>query len=458
VNLKPFGYEKRRDTLVVLGAGATRGASFVGSAGVLRPPLDTDFFTQLRASRLADDDDGQRLLEFVEAEFGDFDVSMEAFYSQVHLHDQFVAEVPKGSRGRRRSYGWAMRRFLRLIPPLFGASIGSANCRWHDALVRRLDAEDVVISFNYDCVIDRSLRNVGNRRWDSRSGYGVPAAGDLAAWRDHSGTGRFPKQGLRLLKLHGSLNWRQPRGGGQLELLADPYQRRDEQELCIVPPLWQKSYEARPFHDLWVTTRRLLATRKALIFIGYSLPTTDVYTQAMLRIDVPELDFLLVVNPDHQARTRIRRVLRSALRPATRLVELDSISELGMLLERDSPAATPTEARRFEQRVGDALKRSPYVSEVVEPTGRDIGADFLLRVDDLRVAVEVKYAIGPNQSRRLREAVHQVERSLELSKADVALIVVPNPAASALPPDIDGRIWLTTLDGLPKTLAELRRL
>ena len=330
MNLEPFGVNKRRDTLIVLGAGATRGASFVEPTNVLRPPLDTDFFSQLRASGLADDDDGERLLEFISQEFGDTEVSMEAFYSQVHLHDQFVAGLPTGTRGRRRSYEWAKRRFLRLIPPLYGSAIPDENCRWHDALIDAVDAEDAIISFNYDCVVDRSLRDVGRRRWDPAKGYGVATVGDVAAWRDHTGRGRPYKQGLRLLKLHGSLNWRLE--GGHVRLLADAYGRRADGELCIVPPLWQKSYDDPPFHDLWVTTRRLLATRKALIFIGYSLPTTDVYTQAMLRIDVPELDFLMIVNPDSEARTRIRRVLRSALRPSTRVVELAYIHELGSLL------------------------------------------------------------------------------------------------------------------------------
>ncbi len=84
--------------------------------------------------------------------------------------------------------------------------------------------------------------------------------------------------------------------------------------------------------DLWVAARRLLATREALIFVGYSLPATDVYTQALLRIDVSELDLLLIVNPDPLARGRIKRVLHSALRPSARIAELEYIHEFGPLL------------------------------------------------------------------------------------------------------------------------------
>lgn len=338
MDLSPFGYDRRREAFIILGAGATRGASFVADARVLRPPLDTDFFVQLRASELGHDIDGQRLLDFVEDEFGDLDLSMEAFYSQVYLHDQFVADLPRG-KGRRRSYEWAMKRFLRLIPPVFGASIPDENCSWHDALVGALDARDVIASFDYDCVADRSLRDRGRRKWDPEFGYGVQAGGELDLWRDHSGTGRFPRQGLRIYKLHGSLNWRLG-ADDRLQLLEFPYRRRAQDgELCIVPPLWQKSFDSAPFRDLWLLARSGLTATKALLVIGYSLPQTDVYTQAMLRIDVRDLEFLLIANPDPEARARVKRVLRSAVRATTRVIELESMEEVGKLLphEADGP-------------------------------------------------------------------------------------------------------------------------
>ena len=93
VDLNPPGFDKRRAALIVLGAGATRGASFVADASVLQPPLDGDFFLQFRACDLAQEQDGQALLEFVDAEFGESDPSMEAFYSQVYLHDQYQIEL-----------------------------------------------------------------------------------------------------------------------------------------------------------------------------------------------------------------------------------------------------------------------------------------------------------------------------------------------------------------------------
>jgi hypothetical protein len=282
------------------------------------------------------------LLDFVATEFGEAEPSMEAFYSQVNLHDQYVAEVRKKGKGRQRRYRWAQERFLRVIPPLFGSALARRRCRWHDALVRGLDARDVVITFNYDCLIDESLRDIGLRSWDPGQGYGFAARGAVDAWRNHKGTGRFPKQGLRLLKMHGSLNW-DIDDEGAVRLIDAPYAGREKNErLCIVPPLWRKSFDEAPFSSVWSGARALVPSRKALLLIGYSLPTTDVYTQAMLRIDVDALEFLLIANPDADARARIRRVLRSAVRPSTRVLELESMADVGKLLEahgESSPSA-----------------------------------------------------------------------------------------------------------------------
>jgi hypothetical protein len=99
MDLTPLGLPRRREAVVILGAGATRGASFVHSESLLKPPLDSDFFAQLRASDIGQSDDSRALLEFIGTEFGEAEPSMEAFYSQVNLHDQYVAEARKKGKG-----------------------------------------------------------------------------------------------------------------------------------------------------------------------------------------------------------------------------------------------------------------------------------------------------------------------------------------------------------------------
>ena len=116
MRLENFNFPRRRDAVILLGAGATRGAEFVTPGAVCSPPLDTDFFVQLRRSGLAGDHDGRRLLEFVDEEFGGLEVRMESFYSQSALFDQFVQDVNTQGQARRRRYQWALVYFRRVLP------------------------------------------------------------------------------------------------------------------------------------------------------------------------------------------------------------------------------------------------------------------------------------------------------------------------------------------------------
>ncbi|HEY5202724.1 MAG TPA: hypothetical protein VIJ31_17640, partial [Acidothermaceae bacterium] len=133
----------------------------------------------------------------------------------------------------------------------------------------------------------------------------------------------------------GSLNWRLE--DKKISLLSDEYAARPESELVIVPPLWQKSFDDEPYQTVWTRTRKTLSSVKALFVVGYSLPETDVYTQATLRMDVGPLDFLCVVNPDKDARDRIARTLRSAVRASTHYVEFERLADLAGAL----PPARP---------------------------------------------------------------------------------------------------------------------
>lgn len=335
MDLSPFNFPRRREVAVLMGAGATRGAHFVTPATVCKPPLDTDFFSLLRSSGLSSDQDVRRLLEFVEREFGSLRVRMETFYSQASLYDRFIHDIPTGGRGRRREYRWNLTYFQRVLPKLFGASLSGRACRFHEALAAAAQPGDTFISFNYDCLLDRAVVSHCGRRWDARTGYGFQAVRSVDSWIQHDGTGRFPVNPIHVLKPHGSLNWERRATG--IALLHDEYAPRGDDDLVLVPPLWQKSFDDEPYQSVWQETRRVLSSVKALIIIGYSLPETDVYTQATLRMDVGPLDFLCVVNPDVDSRDRIVRTLRSSMSTTTHYVEFDRLADLAGVLPPPGP-------------------------------------------------------------------------------------------------------------------------
>lgn len=74
----------------------------------------------------------------------------------------------------------------------------------HRRLVSALTDEDVVITFNWDTLMDRALSETG--RWSTTYGYGVrPLSIMRGAWTAPSIADA--SSGPRLIKLHGSTNW-----------------------------------------------------------------------------------------------------------------------------------------------------------------------------------------------------------------------------------------------------------
>lgn len=331
MDLSPFNYSRRPAACLLLGAGASRGASFVGPTWLCKPPLDGDFFGILRSSGLNALPAVRKLLGFVEDEFGGLEIRMESFYSQAFLHDQFVGDIPKG-RGRRRRYQLALEHFRETLPHLFNAAVGDAHCASHSKIAAWLDTRDSIVSFNYDCLIDRALAAFAGRKWDPAVGYGFKIKSGLEPWKHHGHVrGRPPKQTIRLLKPHGSFNWRRTTIG-TIALRSREYEVRDPDDLIIVPPLWQKSFDEQPYPDIWQSARTVLSSVRALFVIGYSMPETDVYTQAALRIDVEKLDFLCIANPDRKARQRVLRTLSGAIAPSTHIVELEDVADVAALI------------------------------------------------------------------------------------------------------------------------------
>jgi hypothetical protein len=153
----------RRKALIVLGAGASRGASFAADPTSVLPPLDADFFQQL--SRMRQTDESRRLLRFVREEFGsEVGLSMEEFFSQADYTDRFHSELNVDPGPHVRKYAAALEDFMVLLPRVLHASIGHHVCSHHAQLARALRAADCVITYNYDCIMDRALW----RSWQDR--------------------------------------------------------------------------------------------------------------------------------------------------------------------------------------------------------------------------------------------------------------------------------------------------
>lgn len=319
-----------RKTLVVLGAGASRGASFVRDDRYeARPPLDSDFFSEMQRIKQASDvkEDVDGLLRFVRKEFGfNLTLSMEHFFSHVEAADRFHEEVKIDSGPKIRSYRQALQKFHRSLPILFKRAIGNNNCEYHERLVSRLLPEDVILSFNYDCLIDAALYKHPKKLWNPAEGYGFTAQVNAKSSHAKMGRIRSPKKSITLLKPHGSLNW-DGVPAGQVSLTANPYNIKTA-EGRIIPPTWFKSVKEYPYEDVWKRTRREIRECRALIVIGYSIPPTDLFSRLLFRIDVNSIEFLVIANPIFSDRQKFIDLIDGNTKANLRVVEFDNLEKL----------------------------------------------------------------------------------------------------------------------------------
>jgi hypothetical protein len=182
-----------------------------------------------------------------------------------------------------------------------------AGCEFHQTLASTLESGDSVISFNYDCLIDEALRSNGGRRWDPERGYGLDLSEGADFWKQWGG-GPDAKKPIKLLKLHGSLNW--DRTGETICLLDAPYERESAAG-AIVPPLGRKPVAEEPYLHAWRAARTAVKSAERLIVIGYSLPDADHLVRALFRADIDNdrLREVIVVDPDDRVADRFLQLL-----------------------------------------------------------------------------------------------------------------------------------------------------
>ena len=348
MRIKRIGFN--RPTVVVLGAGATRGASFVSKLRGTLPPLDSDFFTQAqRLSRNKPEKLVKDLIEGTVELFGEnFSLTMEGFLTQVeHLSHIFEDYKLPGKPARNR-YQDLRTSFLQVLAAVLDEAVGrDQECVYHRRLVRRLTPRDTVLSFNYDWLMDSTLRNWGREKWNPRIAYGIPAYKDANCdyWACQSdGAATYPQESISLLKMHGSMNWfpiSRERDHPKIRLRQRWWHQNGRLSFEIVPPEWNKAIRVGIYRGIWRAARRALRDSAALVFIGYSLPDADLPARALFMVDAgkghtaPDLKLLVIVNPDREARRRIRRVLSARISRKTRIVTFDRFSEFSQFLISD---------------------------------------------------------------------------------------------------------------------------
>jgi hypothetical protein len=156
---------------------------------------------------------------------------------------------------------------------------------------RRTHRKDVVITFNYDLVLDHALMRAGFPiSYHLPPEYvSIPAANN--------------KEGFALLKLHGSTNWgicskcKRHIMVSFDKMTSDPgifrnMECRECQKTAfqpmLVPPSWDKTEYQDLMRPIW--NRAVIELQRAtrICIIGYSLPESDAYFKYLLTLGLAE--------------------------------------------------------------------------------------------------------------------------------------------------------------------------
>jgi hypothetical protein len=206
----------------------------------------------------------------------------------------------------------------------------------HAQLFGALEPGDAVLSFNYDVLADHALMQRSPWRWLPAPKDDLTVRGDTEFWHTHTPTGRGgPLPEVYLLKMHGSLNWVIEADG--VVLTTPPF---DFNRMAIIPPAWSKSIEGGDvFTRIWRDALDFLLSAEVLAIVGYALPKTDMWAQALLRYSSTvraygrrPFDTVLVANPDTRAAERLIELIGPAVGYETRVVCLSGLEELASFM------------------------------------------------------------------------------------------------------------------------------
>jgi len=203
-----------------------------------------------------------------------------------------------------------------------------------------LKRNDHLITFNYDLLIEKALWKIS--RWSPVVGYlGV----DQFQYKEdkkrliESG---YEHSAYRILKLHGSMNWKWEypglcpethpvitlddleKGGFSLPGLEGILKRPSMKDLIgrdyeggysppWILPSYVKVFGKAPFLvKIWREAQRILTQAKRVVMLGYSFPQADSQSQLLLA-SLPDDCSILIVNPDADIiKTRMNKLFQSS--------------------------------------------------------------------------------------------------------------------------------------------------
>lgn len=210
----------------------------------------------------------------------------------------------------------SQENLLHFIYPFLPLRCEEQHCEYLMNVFFRLNKNDTIISFNWDTIADYTLSRTKSIQFKN---YVKLLRLDKIAPID------FKNNGL-LLKLHGSFNWLncENKECEFFKRIRPPFQKNRNKLLnlrdlwtcvcgsknikpVIVPPVSEKMIYKNSFlKNQWLIALEKLLDVTELVFIGYSFPPTDYYSEWLFRqlnfIEKKKKIKITIVNPDYNKR------------------------------------------------------------------------------------------------------------------------------------------------------------
>jgi len=318
-------------TIFVLGAGFTR-AFFPKSPLLLADYRGEQLLEEVKALRAA-----TKILE-TELRISNGCLNLERLLTRLHSQMPYEPRV-----GELDEYRVLSNRLVEAFEKRLRSALrDEVHLNDLKAFAHLCAREEIdCITFNYDTALDQALHGVkcreGRKRatdepeslapWDPDTGYGFFCPASPTVLGDSPFADIYPTR-MVLLKLHGSLNWRVTIGTQEPYRLGDivhhdewsrsdvkpwPKQARIESLLekrpILVPPLPGKDalLVSPVLCTVWRRAWDLLTRAEEVVFVGYSLPLTDIASRYLFSEAISPTATVRVINfaKSHERRNRL---------------------------------------------------------------------------------------------------------------------------------------------------------
>ncbi|MGH7812582.1 MAG: SIR2 family protein [Candidatus Binataceae bacterium] len=214
---------------------------------------------------------------------------MEDAFSLLFVSKDFP-EIYRSGRGPHHPAGTRreIQDFLRLVIGMLATISKQATQTLYDKLAGALQDGDTIITLNYDTLLDSALAQAG---WNPQIGYGMSGGASKFKWKPPKALLNARYQQVKLLKLHGSLNWFARGSYTKLSRVFDskptritnPDRTNEIKGFIrqIVPPVYGKFFAHKHWREIWTRAYRDLLQAEMIVVVGCSLVDTDFHLRAL---------------------------------------------------------------------------------------------------------------------------------------------------------------------------------